>query len=92
MQDEYENALKGDMGLNKKIKLGESNDVAYDDLILTFTTNSSVGKVAFGLVENAISLEFPDENCKIAWINLFNKYATHTASSISKLISEFHIS
>ena len=45
-QDEYENALKGDTDLNKKIlKLGELNELTYKDLILSINTSSSVGEL-----------------------------------------------
>ena len=47
-QDEYENALEGDLNLIEKIlKLGELNKLACEDLILSINTSSSVGKVAF---------------------------------------------
>ena len=63
MQEEYEYALKGDMDLKKKIiKLGELNELDYEDLFLSININSSVGKVACGLVRNAKSLEFPKGN------------------------------
>ena len=43
-QDEYEEALKGNEDLDKKIvKLGEWNELAYKDLILSINTSSSVG-------------------------------------------------
>ena len=59
-QEEYENALEGDDDLNKKIiKLGELNELAYEDLILSINTSSSVGKVAFGPVKNT--------KVKISW-------------------------
>ena len=58
-QDEYKNAMKGGMDLNKKIiKLGEFNELAYEDLILPINTSSSVGKVSCGLVKNATSVIF----------------------------------
>ena len=91
MQDEYENALEGDMDLNKKIaKLGELNELACEDLILSIKTNFSVGKVAFGLGQNAKSAEFLEGNCKITWERLVSKYAPHTAPSLFKLKIEFH--
>ena len=50
-QDKYENALIGNIDLDKKIlKLSELNKLAYEDLILSINTSSSVGKVEFGLV------------------------------------------
>ena len=88
MQKEYESALKGDGDLNRKIvKLGELNELAYEDLILLINTSSSVGKVAFGLVKNAKSQDFLEENCKVAWDRLVSKYALHLASSLLKLKS-----
>ena len=44
-KEEYENTLKGDMDLKKKIiKLGELSELAYDDSILSINTSFSVGK------------------------------------------------
>ena len=65
MQEEYESALEGDEDLNKRIiKLGELNELAYEDLILSINTSSSVGKVAFGLVKNAKSEDSWRETAK----------------------------
>ena len=92
MQEEYENALKGDMDLDKKIiKLGELNKLAYEDLILSIKTNSSVGKVAFRLVRNANSVDFPKGKSKITQDRLVSKCAPYMALSLLKLKSEFHI-
>ena len=43
-----------------------------------------------GLVKNAKSDDFPDGNCKVAWDRLVSKYALHMASSLLKVMSEFH--
>ena len=59
-------------------------------MILSINTSSSVGKVAFGLVKNAKSEDFPEGNCKVAWDRLASKYAPHTASSLLMLKSKFH--
>ena len=92
MQGEYENALKGNVDLNIKIKkLGELNKLAYEDLILSINTNSLEVMIAFGMVRNAKSLELPKGNCKVAWGRLVNKYAPHTTSSLLKLKCEFDI-
>ena len=62
-QDEYQNALQGDTGHNKRmVKLGELNELACKDFILSNKTSLSVGKVAFGLVRNAKSADFPEGN------------------------------
>ena len=57
---------------------------------MSIDTNSSVGKVAFGLVKNGKSVDFLEENGKVAWDRLVSKYSLHTASSLLKLMSEFH--
>ena len=83
--------LEGDDDLDKKIvKLGELNELAHEDLILSINTSSSVGKVAFGLVKNAKSEVFPEGNCKVGWDRLVSKYVPHTASSLLKLKSKFY--
>ena len=91
MQEDYDSALEGDDNLNKKvIRLCELNELAYEDLILSINICFSVGIVAFGLVKNVKSEDFPEGNCKVAWDRLVSKYAPHTASSLLKLKSEFH--
>ena len=57
---------------------------------MSINTNSSVEKVAFELIRNAKSLEFPERNCKIAWDKLVNKYALHTVLSVLTWKSKFH--
>ena len=89
-QDEYKNALDGDIDLDKKIiKLGELNELAHEGLILPINTSSSVGKGALGLLKNAKSEDFSEENCKVAWDRLVSKYAPHTALSL-QLKNKFH--
>ena len=91
MQEEYESTLERNEDLNKRIvKLGELNELAYEDLILSINTSSSVGKVVSGLVKNAKSDDFLEGNCKAAWDRLVSKYALHTASSLLKLKSKLH--
>ena len=90
-QDEYKNALERDMDLDKKIvKLGELKEVAYEDLILSINTSSSVWKNAFRWVKDTKSDDFSGGNCKVAWDRLVSKYAPHTALFVLKLKSEFH--
>ena len=70
-QDEYNKALEGDTVLDKKIvKLCELNELVYENLILSITTSSSVGKIVFGLVNNAKSKEFLEGIYKVAWDRL----------------------
>ena len=45
IQDEYDNSIEGVPNFNKKIvKLGESNELTYKDLILLIKTSFSVVK------------------------------------------------
>ena len=82
--------LEGDTDLDKKIiKLGELNELAYEDLILSINNSASVEKVAFGLVKNAKSEDFLEENCKVAWDRLVSKYALHTTLFLLKLKGKF---
>ena len=78
------------MDLKKIVKLHNLNELVYENLILSINANSSVEKVAFKLVKNAKSEDFPKGKCKIAWGRLVSKYAPHTASSLLKLKSELH--
>ena len=58
--EEYENALECDADLNKKIiKIGELNKLAYEDLILSTNTCSSVENVA---IEVESVLEYNQNN------------------------------
>ena len=58
-QDEYENALKGDEDLNKMIIT-----FVHEELILSVSTSSFVGKVAFRLVKNMKSEDFWRETAR----------------------------
>ena len=64
-QDEYYNALEGNMGCNGKVvKLSDLNELAHENLILLISTSSSIGKVAFGLVWNAKNTDFLRETAR----------------------------
>ena len=92
-QEEYEDALKDDTDLDKMIiKLGELNELVYEDLILYINTTYWVGKGDFKLVWIGNSVEFPEGECKIVWDRLVNDYASHTTLSLLKLKSRSHIS
>ena len=55
----YENALKKGMDLDKKIiNVCELNELAYEDLISSINTSSSVDKMAFGIVRKAKRADF----------------------------------
>jgi len=71
------------------VKVGELNEFAYEDLILSINGNLTSGKVAFNLVKNCKSESYPEGNCKLAWDRLTNKYAPKTAPSYIKLKKDF---
>ena len=74
-QEEYAQALVDKE--NDIKKLAELNEDAYEELILSMGHTTSKGKIAFSLVKNSKSSEYPEGNCKIAWDRLVAKYAPH---------------
>ena len=52
------------------IKLWKLNELAFEDIILSINHTTNQGKTAFHLVDNSITAEQPDGNCKIAWEKL----------------------
>ena len=72
------------------VKLGEHNELACEDLILSIHTDFSVEYVLCGLARNAKNLDFPQSNCIVAWDRLVHKYVHQSDLSLLKLKSEFH--
>ena len=52
------------------IKLWKLNELAYEDIILSINHTTNQGKTVFHLVDNSVTPEQPDGNCKIAWQKL----------------------
>ena len=76
---EYELALLGSSDEDQEIvRLAELNEEAYEDIILSIDHTTKQGKVAFSLVKNCKTAEFPEGNCKLAWDRLEAKYAPKT--------------
>ena len=71
------------------IKIGELNEEAYEELVLCMDHTTDLGRVAFSLVKNSKSANYPEGNCKIAWDRLMAKYAPKTAPSLLKLKKKF---
>ena len=71
------------------IKLWKLNELAFEDIILSINHTTNQGKTAFHLVDNSVTNEQPDGNCKIAWQKLTQKYLPKTAPSYIKLKKEF---
>jgi len=73
----------------KILKLGELNELAYEDIVLSIIHTTSSGKVAFRLIKNCKSDDFPEGNCKLACELLVKKYEPHTVPKLLKLKKEF---
>lgn len=87
---EYELALLGSSAEDQEIvRLAELNEEAYEDIILSIDHTTKEGKVAFSLVKNCKTAEFPEGNCKLAWDRLESKYAPKTVPSLLKLKKKF---
>lgn len=67
------------------VKCVELSEPAYEDIFLSINHTSGQGKVAFSLVKNCVSDEYPEGNFKLAWDRLVAKYAPKTAPSLLKL-------
>ena len=86
-ESEYEQAVTDK---NKEVILiGDLNEEAYEELVLCMDHTTDLGRVAFSLVKNSKSADYPEGNCKIAWDRLMAKYAPKTAPSLLKLKKKF---
>jgi hypothetical protein len=54
----------------KNLELYQLNERAYEDLLLSIDGESKQGRVAFNLIENAVTPDNPEGNCKIVWDRL----------------------
>lgn len=89
-QDQYDLAILGTSEVDKATtKRAELNEEAFEDIILSINHTSSHGKIAFSLVKNCKTTEYPEGNCKLAWDRLIAKYAPKTAPSLLKLKKKF---
>ena len=70
-------------------KLGELNEEAFEDIILSIDHSKKAGKIAFSLVKNCRNSAYPEGNCKLAWDRMVAKYAPKTAPSLLKLKKQF---
>ena len=87
---EYELAVLGSSDDDKKIaKVGELNSLAFEDIVLSINATSAKGKVAFSLVKNCKSDDFPEGNSRLAWDRMKRKYQPHTVPSLLKLEKQF---
>jgi hypothetical protein len=63
----------------------EDNNLAYNDLILSCQEN-----IAFGIVDESVSVAFPDGDARVAWRNLRARFEPNTGAAKVQLKQEFH--
>jgi len=73
----------------KTIENYRLNEKAYEDLLLSIDGETKTGKVAFNLIDNAVTSANPEGDSKIAWDRLITIYAPKTAPSYIQLKKEF---
>ena len=67
----------------KTIENYRLNKKAYEDLLLSIDGETKTGKVAFNLVDNAVTSANPEGDSNIAWDHLINKYAHRRLLSLT---------
>ena len=80
---------KSDATSKKIVKFEDANEEAFEDVIFSVKHTMKQGKVAFSLVKNCKTSDYPEGNCKLAWDRLVAKYAPKTAPSLLKLKKQF---
>jgi hypothetical protein len=68
----------------KLLRIADSNEIAFTELILSIDVSNSNGKIAFGIVKSCKSKEFEDVNAALAWEKLKKKYDHISAPSLVK--------
>ena len=70
--------------------VGQINELAYEDIILSIDHKTKEGNVKFKLVRNCKrENEFPEGNCHLALDRLVAKYEPHAAPSYLDLMYTF---
>jgi hypothetical protein len=71
-------------------KVRELNDLAYEEMILCIDGTTQPGKVAFGCVNGASTIDIQLGSAREAWKRLNNKFEPKTAPSCLRLQNLFH--
>ena len=90
-QDKFDLAVPGNSEHHKTIMIvGQMNELAYEDIILSINHRTKEGNVAFKLVKNCKrEPDFPEGNCHLACGRLVVKYEPHTTPSYFDLKNRF---
>ena len=62
-------------------KARNDNEMAYHDLVL-----ANPDKVAFNIIDNATTTDFPDGDAALAWKRLSGKYKSKSATNVVDLV------
>ncbi len=73
-------------------KSRDSNNYAYEELLLSITTNTDEGRVAFHIVTGSKNTNLPEGDAALAWKRLHDKYAPKLAPKKLELRRAFQIS
>ena len=90
LEDEANDSADVKKNKKKLREMKEMNELAYDDLIMSMDGTKSGGKVAFNIIKNTKTEEYPDGNASIAWQKLKKKYAPMSAPNLLKVYREFY--
>ena len=71
-------------------ELVELNKKAFGDLIISIDCTTAAGKVAFSMIKNTKTKEYPTGDITIAWLRLKKKYEPSTAPQLMRLTREFY--
>ena len=89
-KSEYDAAEIGSDNSKKKTRRAwKLNELAYEDILLSINCSTSSGKTAFNLVDNCVTSDQPDGNCKLAWERLTSKYQPRSTPSYIQLRKDF---
>ena len=73
----------------KAKEVNEKNEEAYEDLILSISGETEMGRVVFQMVKGSKTKDFPDGDCCVAWKRLNEKFEPTTTQSRLDLKREF---
>ena len=89
-KSEYDAAESESSDEQKKTRRAyKLNELAYEDILLSINCSTSSGKTAFNLVDNCVTSDQPDGNCKLAWERLTSKYQPKSTPSYIQLKKDF---
>lgn len=85
-KEQYDQAVGHTTAHCKKVKeLYYLIEVAFKDLILLVDQKNKTRKIAFQLIKNCKTNEYPKGNCHLAWMHVIEKYAPRLVSLLLAL-------